>query len=37
VTVQFTVDYIPNWTLTVQAHNAAGWSHWSTPFTLGGL
>lgn len=37
LTVQFTVDYIPNWTLIVQAHNAAGWGPWSTPFTLGGL
>ena len=37
LTAQFSVDYTPNWTLTVQAHNAAGWGSWSTPFTLGGL
>ena len=37
LTVSFTVDYIPNWTVTVQAHNAVGWGPASTPFTLGGL
>lgn len=37
LTAQFSVGYTPNWTLTVQAHNAAGWGPWSTPFTLGGL
>src|SRR5579859_1293699 len=37
LTTYFTVDFIPNWTVTVQAHNAAGWSRSSTPVTLGGL
>lgn len=37
LTAYFNVDFIPNWTVTVRAHNAAGWSPWSTPFTLGGL
>jgi hypothetical protein len=37
LTAMFMVDVTPNWTLTVQAHNAAGWSPWSAPFTLGGL
>lgn len=37
LTTYFTVDYIPNWTVTVQAHNAAGWGPVSAPFTLGGL
>lgn len=37
LTAYFSVDFIPNWTVTVRAHNAAGWSPWSTPFTLGGL
>lgn len=33
----FTVDYIPNWSVTVQAHNAFGWGPVSGVFTLGGL
>ena len=37
LTASFTVDYIPNWSVTVQAHNAAGWSPASSVFTLGGL
>lgn len=37
LTASFTVDFIPNWTVTVRAHNAAGWGPWSAPFTLGGL
>lgn len=37
LTTYFTVDFIPNWTVTVQAHNAAGWGPSSTPVTLGGL
>lgn len=37
LTASFTVDYIPNWTVTVRAHNAAGWSPWSASFSLGGL
>jgi hypothetical protein len=37
LTTYFTVDYIPNWTVTVKAHNAVGWGPSSTPVTLGGL
>jgi hypothetical protein len=37
LTAIFTVDFTPNWTVTVRAHNAAGWGPASTPFTLGGL
>lgn len=37
LTASFTVDYIPDWRVTVRAHNAAGWGSWSTSFTLGGL
>ena len=35
-TASFTVDYIPNWSVTVQAHNVIGWGP-SASFTLGGL
>ena len=37
LTASFTVDYIPNWSVTVQAHNAFGWGPLSSPFRLGGL
>jgi len=37
LTASFTVDSIPDWVVTVRAHNAAGWGPWSTSFTLGGL
>jgi len=37
LTASFTVDYIPNWSVKVRAHNAVGWGPWSTSFTLGGL
>jgi hypothetical protein len=37
LTAYFNVDYIPNWTVTVQARNAVGWGPASTPVTLGGL
>ncbi len=37
LTASFTVDYIPNWSVTVQAHNAAGWGPASSVVTLGGL
>ena len=33
----FTVDWTPNWSVTVQAHNAFGWGPVSSVFTLGGL
>lgn len=37
LTANFDVDYIPNWSVTVQAHNAAGWGPVSTAAMLGGL
>ncbi len=37
LSASFTVDSIPNWTVQVRAHNAAGWGPWSATFTLGGL
>ncbi len=37
LTALFTVDYIPNWSGTVKAHNAAGWGPSSNVFSLGGL
>jgi hypothetical protein len=37
LTASFTVDYIPNWSVTVQAHNAFGWGSSSPVVTLGGL
>ena len=37
LTADFTVDYIPNWSVTVQAHNAFGWGPLSTKVNLGGL
>ena len=33
----FTVDFTPNWTVTVRAHNAAGSSPWSASASVGGL
>jgi hypothetical protein len=36
-TTYFGVDYIPNWSVTVQAHNAAGWGPVSAVTKLGGL
>jgi hypothetical protein len=37
LTASFTVDWTPNWSITVQAHNASGWGPVSSVFTLGGL
>ena len=37
LTASFTIDYIPNWSVTVKAHNAVGWGPSSAPVTLGGL
>jgi hypothetical protein len=37
LTTYFSVDYIPNWSVTVQAHNAFGWGPVSSAFNLGGL
>jgi hypothetical protein len=36
LTASFTVDWIPNWSITVQAHNAVGWGPLSSVVTLGG-
>jgi hypothetical protein len=37
LTAAFTVDFTPNWSVKVQAHNAVGWGPWSSSFSLGGL
>ena len=37
LTAYFSGDFTPNWTVTVQAHNAVGWGLVSKPVTLGGL
>ena len=37
LTTSFTVDYVPNWSVTVQAHNVVGWGPPSSVITLGGL
>ncbi len=37
LTTFFTVDYVPNWSVTAQAHNAAGWGPVSAAVSLGGL
>jgi hypothetical protein len=37
LTAYFNINYIPNWSVTVQAHNAIGWGPSSSVFTLGGL
>jgi hypothetical protein len=37
LTASFVIDWVPNWSVTVQAHNAAGWGPVSSVFTLGGL
>ena len=37
LTTYFNVDYIPNWSVTVQAHNAFGWGPASSAVNLGGL
>lgn len=37
LTAYFSVDFTPNWTVTVQAHNAVGWGSASKPVKLGGL
>ncbi len=37
LTASFTVDFVPNWSVSVQAHNAVGWGLSSSVFTLGGL
>jgi hypothetical protein len=37
LSASFTEDWVPDWIVSVQAHNAAGWGPWSNTFTLGGL
>ena len=37
LTASFTVDYAPDWSVTVQAQNAVGWGPASTVVRLGGL
>lgn len=37
LTAEFPVNDVPNWSVTVQAHNAAGWGPVSAVFSLGGL
>jgi hypothetical protein len=37
LTAYFSVDFTPNWSVTVRAHNAVGWGPSSSPVTLGGL
>jgi Fibronectin type III domain len=37
LTAYFGVDFAPNWSVTVQAHNAVGWGPASNPVKLGGL
>jgi hypothetical protein len=36
LTASFAVSDIPDWTITVRAHNAAGWGPSSRPIVLGG-
>jgi hypothetical protein len=37
LTTYFNVDFTPNWSVTVQAHNADGWGPVSSAVQLGGL
>jgi len=37
LTTYFTVDFVPNWQVTVQAHNSFGWGPTSAVYRLGGL
>jgi hypothetical protein len=32
----FAVSDVPDWTIRVRAHDAAGWGPWSSSYTLGG-
>jgi hypothetical protein len=36
LTATFSVSDIPDWSVTVRAHNATGWGPWSSAFVLGG-
>ena len=33
----FAVSDVPDWSISVRAHNAAGWGPWSAAFSLGGV
>jgi hypothetical protein len=37
LTASFAVDFIPDWSVLVRAHNSIGWGAWSARYTLGGL
>ena len=37
LTAGFAVSDVPDWTIQVQAHDAAGWGHFSTSYLLGGV
>lgn len=37
LTAYFSIDWTPNWSVKVRAHNTVGWSPWSNTVTLGGL
>jgi hypothetical protein len=37
LTTSFVVDWTPDWSVTVRAHNGFGWGQASASFTLGGL
>ena len=37
VSASFAVSDVPDWTIQVQAHDAAGWGHLSTSYLLGGV
>jgi len=37
LSASFNVNFTPNWSVTVQAHNAAGWGPVSSAYKLGGL
>ena len=36
LSTSFAVSDVPDWSVQVRAHNAAGWGPWSTRVTLGG-
>jgi hypothetical protein len=37
LSASFAVSDIPDWSVTVRAHNSAGWGPWSAVFGLGGI
>jgi hypothetical protein len=36
LTATFAVSDIPDWSISVRAHNVAGWGSWSAAYALGG-